>query len=85
VRRRHVETELLHQARQPRRLTFGKVEHEPGQRRRVDDRMLEWTFEAATNEPGVERIMAVLDENRAVSESQERPARIPELGCADEH
>ena len=85
MRGSHVKTELLHQPRQPRRLTFGEVEHKPCQRRGVDDRMLEWAFEATTNEPGVERIVAVFDENSALGEAEECPSCVPELGCADEH
>jgi hypothetical protein len=85
VRRGHVKAKLLHQPREARRLTFGKVEHEPRQRRGVDDRMLERALEASTDEPGVERIVAVLDENGALGESQKCPSRIPEFGGADEH
>jgi hypothetical protein len=66
-------------------LTFGKLEHKPRQRRGVDDRMLERALEASTDEPGVERIMAVLHEDSALGESEECPPRIPELGGADEH
>jgi hypothetical protein len=68
VRRGHVKAELLHQPRQPWRLTFRQVEHQPGERGGVDDRMLEWALETSTNEPGVERIVAVLDENGALRE-----------------
>jgi hypothetical protein len=66
-------------------LTFGQVEHEPRERCGVDDRVLEWTLEASTNEPGVERIVAVFDEHGALCESKESPPRISELGGADEH
>jgi hypothetical protein len=81
----HVKAKLLNQSSQPWRLTFRKVEHEPCERRGVDDRMLERALEATTDQPGVERIVAVLDENGALCESQERPPRISELGGADEH
>jgi hypothetical protein len=47
--------------------------------------MLERALEATTDQPGVERIVAVLDENGALCESQERSPRISELGGADEH
>ncbi len=47
--------------------------------------MLEWTFEPATDQPGIERVVAVLNENSALSEPQECPARIPELWRADQH
>jgi hypothetical protein len=69
VRGDHVKAELLNQPRQPWRLTFGEVEHESRQRSGVDDRMLEWTLEASTNEPGVESIVAVFHENGALRES----------------
>ena len=47
--------------------------------------MLERAFEAASHEPGVKRIMAVLDQNRSVREAEEGPPRVPELGRADQH
>jgi hypothetical protein len=65
----HVKSELLHQARQPRSLAFRQVQYQPGQRRGVDDRMLERALEASTNEPGVKCIVAVFDENGALGES----------------
>ena len=83
--RRDVESELLHQPGQPGSLAFGQLEHQPGQRRSVDDRMLKRTLKATTDEPGVEGVVAVLDEHRALSESQERPARVAELRRADQH
>jgi hypothetical protein len=82
---RHIEAELFHQPGQPGRLAFGKLEHKPGQRRGVDDRMLERTLEPATDQPGIERIVAVLHEHRPLSEPQECPTRIPEFRRADEH
>jgi hypothetical protein len=85
VRRGHVKAELLNQARQPRRLPFGQVQHEPRQGGGVDDRMLERALETSTNEPGVERIVAVFDQNSSLGESQECPACISELRGADEH
>ncbi len=57
-----VELERLDQSRQTRGLSFGKFENKSTQRRSVNDRMLEGTLEATTDEPGVERVMAVLDE-----------------------
>jgi hypothetical protein len=85
VGRRHVQTELLHQPRQPRGLPFGKVENEPGQRRGVDDRMLQWALKPATDEPRVEGVVAVLNENGALSKPQEGPTRIPEFRRSDQH
>jgi hypothetical protein len=85
VGRRHVEAKLLHQPSQPGGLTLGEVEHQPGQGRGVDDRMLERAFKPATNEPAVESVVAVLDEHRALGETQERPAGVPEFGRTDQH
>jgi hypothetical protein len=47
--------------------------------------MLERTLEPATDQPRVECVMAVLHEDSALCEAQERPARIPELRRANEH
>jgi hypothetical protein len=47
--------------------------------------VLEWALEAATNEPCVERVMAVLDEHGALGESQKCTAGIPEFRRADQH
>jgi len=67
--RRHVEPKLLHEPSKAWSLPFRKVEHQPRQSRGVDDRVLERAFEAPTNEPRVKRVMAVLDENSALSET----------------
>jgi hypothetical protein len=85
VRRRHVETKLLHQPRQPGGLALREVQHEPGQRGGVDDRVLERALEPSPHQPGVERVMAVLDQNGTVGETQKCPARVMELGRADQH
>jgi len=47
--------------------------------------MLERALEAATDEPGVERVVAVLDQHRALRETKKGPAGIPELGRSDQH
>jgi hypothetical protein len=47
--------------------------------------MLERALQAAADEPGVECIVAVLDEHGALGEAQESPARVLELGRADQH
>lgn len=85
MRRSHIQSKLLHQAREPRRLPLGQLEHEPGKSRSVDDRMLQRALEPSANEPGVEGIVAVLDQDCAVRETQERPARVAELGSPDQH
>jgi hypothetical protein len=83
--RRHVETEHLDKPGQAGRLALGELEDEPGQGRGVDDRVLERTLQPSTDEPRVERVMAVLDEHGAVSEPQEPAAGIAKLRRADEH
>ena len=85
MRRHHVETELLHQPREAGRLAFGELEHEPGQSRGVDDRMLERALQPATHQPGVECVVTVLDQNGGMREVKEGPARITELRRADQH
>ena len=67
--RRHVESQLLHQAREARSLALGEIEHEPCKGRGVDDRMLERAFEAAAHQPGIECVVTVLDQNGALSKS----------------
>ncbi|SRR6266852_6037685 len=47
--------------------------------------MLERALQAAAHEPGVECVMAVLDKHCTLREPQECPARVLELGRADEH
>ncbi len=83
--RRHVEAELVHEPRQPGRLALRQVEDEARQGRGVDDRMLERALQAASDKPGVERVVAVLYQHRALSETQEAPSCVLELGRADEH
>jgi len=85
VRRRDVEAQLKNQPGEPRGLTFGQVEDEPGQGGGVNDRMLQRALESAADQPAVEGIMAVLDEDGAVRETQERPAGIAKLGRSDQH
>jgi hypothetical protein len=83
--RRHVEPELLDQPGQSRSLALGQLQHEPGQSRGVDDRMLERAFQPSPDEPGVERVVAVLDEDRALGEPEECAARVLELRRPDQH
>jgi len=47
--------------------------------------MLERDLEAAPDQPGVESVVAVLDQNGAPRKTKECPAHVPELGCADQH
>jgi hypothetical protein len=85
VRRGDIEPKLLDQPSEAGRLTLGQVEDESSQRRGVDDRVLEGALQPAADEPGVERVVAVLDENRALGEAEESSARVPELRRANEH
>ena len=80
-----VQGEFLDQPCKSGRLAFGKVQHKARKGRRIDDRMRERAFQASTDEPRIESVVAVLDQHRALSESQERPARVAKLRRADEH
>ena len=85
MRRRDVEAEYVDERGESGRLPLREVEDESRQRRRIDDRVLERALQAAPDEPGVKRVVAVLDQHRAMRETQECPARVLELGCADQH
>jgi hypothetical protein len=85
VRGGHVEPELFYQPSQPWRLPLRQVEDHPRESGRVDDRVLERGLETSPDEPGVERIVAVLDQYCALSKTQEGAPRVPELRGADEH
>jgi hypothetical protein len=85
MRRRHVEGEHLDKHRQAGCLALGQLEHESRQGGGVDDRMLERALEASSDEPRVERVVAVLDEHGSLRETQKRTARIAKLRRADEH
>jgi hypothetical protein len=85
VRRKDVDAELCHQPLQARDLSLRDLHHQPRQRGGVDDRMLERALQAATDEPRVERVVAVLDKHRTMSETQERAPRVLEVRRADEH
>jgi len=82
---RQVDAQHLDQAREAGGLTFRQVEDHARECGRVDDGMLERTLQAAAHEPGVKGVVAVLDEHRALGEAKKRPARVLELGRADEH
>ena len=83
--RGHIEAKLVNKTREPRGLAFREVEHETRKRGGVDDRMLERALQPAPHEPGVERVVAVLDQDRALRETQEGAPRVFELRRADEH
>jgi hypothetical protein len=85
VGRGDVDSKLFDQPGQAWRLAPGQVEDQPCQRRRVDDGVLERALQAAADEPGVERVVAVLDEHGGPRESKEGAPGVLELGRADEH
>jgi hypothetical protein len=85
MRGRDIEGQHLDELRETGGLAFGQLEHKSREGGGVDDRMLERALQATADEPGVECIMAVFDEHRALRETQEPPARIAKLRCSDEH
>ena len=85
MRRQHLDLERLHQPGEPRRLAGRQLEHEPRQRGGVDDRVLERTVQPAADQPGVEGVVAVLNQDRTPGEMQERTAGVREVGGVDQH
>jgi hypothetical protein len=85
VGRRDVEGKRLDQPRKSRRLAFRELQHEPRQGRRVDDRVSQRALQAPAHQPGVEGIVAVLDEHGALGESKERSAGVTKFGRPDQH
>jgi hypothetical protein len=85
VRRRAVEAQLLDEPGQAGRLAFRQVEDESRQSGGVDDRVLERALQPAADEPGVERIVAVLDEHGALRETQEAAPGVFEFRRPDQH
>jgi hypothetical protein len=77
--------ERFHERRQARRLPAGQTEDQARQCGRVDDGVLERAVQAAADEPGVERVVAVLDQDSPFREAEEAAADVAELGCADQH
>jgi hypothetical protein len=85
VGRRDVEPKHLDEPGQAGRLALGQVEHQSRQRGGVDDRVLEGALQAAPDQPCVEGVVAVLDQDRGLRETQERSPRILELRRPDQH
>jgi hypothetical protein len=83
--RRDIQGQVRHKPRESWRLPLRKLQDQARQGRGVDDRMLEWALQAATDQPGVEGVVAVLDEDGALGEAQEGPSRVAELRGSDEH
>jgi hypothetical protein len=80
-----VQAELRHQPGQARRLTGRQLEHQPGQGRRVQDRMSQRGPQPATQQPGVEGVVAVLYQHRPPGEAEKGAAGVAELGRPDQH
>ena len=80
-----LDLERLDQAGQPRRLAAGQLEHQAAESRRIHDRVLERPGEAPAQDPGVEGVVAVLDQDRSPCEMEEGAPGVPELRCVDEH
>jgi hypothetical protein len=85
VRGCDVERELLDQPGEAWGLALRKIQDEAREGRCVDDRVFERAFQASTDEPRVERVVAVFDQHRPVREAQEGAAGIAKLRCADQH
>jgi hypothetical protein len=82
---RDVEREKLDQLRKAGGLALRKLQHQTRESRRVDDRVFERALQASTDEPRVERVVAVLDKHCAMCEAQEGASRIAKLRRADQH
>jgi hypothetical protein len=80
-----VELEDLHQPSQAGRLAFGQLQHKSRESGRIDDRVRQRAFEAAADQPGVEGIVAVLHQHRALGETKERPTGVTKFWCPDQH
>ena len=80
-----LDLQCLNESRQPGCLTAWQLEHQPAEGGRVDDRVLERSGQASPEDPGVEGVVAVLDQDRSPSEVEERPPGVAELGGVDEH
>jgi hypothetical protein len=75
----------LHECGQAGCLPGGQAEHQAGQRRGVDDGVFERPVQAAAHQPGVERVVAMLDQHRPLRKAEEAAADIAELGSPDQH
>jgi hypothetical protein len=85
VGRGDVEPKLLDQARESRSLALGELQHKTRESRGVDDRMQQRALQAAAHQPGIERIVAVFDQDGALGEAEERAASVAKFGSADQH
>jgi hypothetical protein len=82
---RGIELQDLDQAGQAGSLAGGQLQDQTGQGGGVDDRVLEGCAQPASHQPGIEGVVAVLDQDGAPGEAQEGPPGVAELGRADQH
>jgi hypothetical protein len=82
---RHTEAELGDEAREAGRLPLGQIEDQARESGRVDDRVLERALQPTADEPCVERVVTVFDQDGTLREAQKGAPGIFELGCADQH
>jgi len=85
VGRGDIQAKLLDEPGQARRLAFRQVEDEARQRGGVDDRVLQRTLQATSDQPRVECVVAVLDEHGTLRETQKPAPGVFELRRADQH
>lgn len=80
-----LDLQRLNQAGQPGCLAARQVEHQAAECRGVDDRVLKGPGKAATQDPGVEGVVAVLDQDASPGEVEEGPPGVAELRRVDKH
>jgi hypothetical protein len=85
MHRLDLDLQRLHQAGQARGLSGRKLEDEPAEYGGVDDRVLKRPRQAPAEDPGVEGVVAVLDQDGSPGEVEEGAAGVGELGRVNEH
>ena len=78
-----LDLEGLDEPGQAGRLSRRQLQDQATERGRIEDGVLERPGEATAEDPGVERVMAVLDQHRGAGEVQEGAAGVRELGGVD--
>jgi len=81
----HADLQQLHEAGQAGRLARRQLQHQPAERGGVHHRVLERAAQPAAEDPGVEGVVAVLDQHRAAREVEEAAARVAELRRVHQH
>ena len=83
--RLQLDLQRLHQARQAGRLAGRELEYQPAEGGGVHHRVLEGSRQPAAEDPGVERVVAVLDQHRSSGEMEEAAPGVAELRRVDQH